>query len=204
MTWVLDLTGIFVFAISGALAGVRTRLDVVGMVVLAFFTAVGGGILRDVFLGVQPAALHDAGYVLVPLVAAAIVFFWHPQVTRLLPSILIFDAAGLGLFCATGTEKALLFGLSPLHAVLLGVVTAVGGGVLRDVLSGQRPTLLYDRQLYAVPAFVGAFTLAALFEFGVRGPLAVVAAAVLAFGLRFLAMRRGWRAPLARGVTDSA
>ncbi len=200
----LDLTGIFVFAISGALAGVATRLDVVGMVVLAFFTAVGGGILRDVFLGVQPAALHDAGYVLVPLVAAAIVFFWHPQVARLLPSILIFDAAGLGLFCATGTEKALLFGLSPLHAVLLGVVTAVGGGVLRDVLSGQRPTLLYDRQLYAVPAFLGAFTLAALFEFGVRGPLAVLAAAVLAFTLRFLAMRRGWRAPLARGIKDSA
>ncbi|MGW2314444.1 trimeric intracellular cation channel family protein, partial [Actinomadura luteofluorescens] len=157
VAWVLDLAGIFVFAVSGALAAVRQRLDVVGMVVLAEITALGGGILRDLIIGaVPPAAFTDLGYVLVPMAASALVFFWHPQVTRLLPAVLLFDAAGLGLFCATGTVKALEYGLSPVHAVLLGIVTAVGGGILRDVLAGRIPAVLYDRQLYAVPALLGA------------------------------------------------
>ncbi|GAA0444175.1 UPF0126 membrane protein [Acrocarpospora corrugata] len=201
MTPVLDLAGIFVFAISGALQGVRKRLDVVGMAVLAFFTAVGGGVLRDLFIGIQPAAFRDVGYLLVPVAATAVVFFWHPQVTRLMPAILVFDAAGLGLFCAVGTEKALLFGLSAPHAVLLGVCTAVGGGILRDLLSGETPTLLYDRQLYAVPAMVGAALMAVLSRLGVYDFAATLAAALLAFTLRMLAMRYSWRAPLARGVT---
>ncbi|WP_214105625.1 trimeric intracellular cation channel family protein [Acrocarpospora catenulata] len=201
MTAVLDLAGIFVFAISGALQGVRKRLDVVGMVVLAFFTAVGGGILRDLFLGIQPAAFSNLGYLLVPVAATAVVFFWHPQVARLMPAVLVFDAAGLGLYCAVGTEKALLFGLSAPHAVLLGVCTAVGGGILRDLLSGETPTLLYDRQLYAVPAMVGAILMAVLSRLGVPDYAAILSAALLAFTLRMLAMRYSWRAPLARGVT---
>ncbi|GAA0967451.1 trimeric intracellular cation channel family protein [Acrocarpospora macrocephala] len=201
MTSVLDLAGIFVFATSGALQGVRKRLDVVGMAVLAFFTAVGGGVLRDLFIGIQPAAFRDVGYLLVPVAATAVVFFWHPQVARLMPAILVFDAAGLGLFCAVGTEKALLFGLSAPHAVLLGVCTAVGGGILRDLLSGETPALLYDRQLYAVPAMLGATLMAVLSRLGVYDFAATLAAALLAFTLRLLAMRYSWRAPLARGVT---
>ncbi|GIH24724.1 UPF0126 membrane protein [Acrocarpospora phusangensis] len=201
MTSVLDLAGIFVFAISGALQGVRKRLDVVGMAVLAFFTAVGGGILRDLFIGIQPAAFRDVGYLVVPVAATAVVFFWHPQVTRLMPGVLVFDAAGLGLFCAVGTEKALLFGLSAPHAVMLGVCTAVGGGILRDLLSGETPALLYDRQLYAVPAMLGATVMAVLSRLGVHDFAATLAAALLAFTLRLLAMRYSWRAPLARGVT---
>ncbi|GAA4591742.1 trimeric intracellular cation channel family protein [Planotetraspora phitsanulokensis] len=201
MTSVLDLAGIFVFALSGALQGVRKRFDVVGMAVLAFFTAVGGGVMRDLFIGVQPAAFRDAGYLLVPVVATVIAFFWHPQVERAMPGVLVFDAAGLGLFCAVGTTKALYYGLAPLHAVLLGVCTAVGGGVIRDVLSGEMPTLLYDRQLYAVPAMLGSTAMAVLYTLGVRGFVATLSSAVLAFTFRILAMRYGWRAPLARGIS---
>lgn len=203
VSWLLDLAGIFVFAVSGALAAVRQRLDVVGMVVLAEITALGGGILRDLMIGaVPPAAFTSLGYVLVPLPASVLVFYWHPQVARLLPAVLLFDAAGLGLFCATGTLKALDHGLSPLHSVLLGVVTAVGGGVLRDMLSGSIPSVLYDRQLYALPAMLGAAVTATAHVAGLRGGAVIASAAVLAFGLRVLAMRYGWRAPRPRGVSD--
>ncbi|WP_309240143.1 TRIC cation channel family protein [Actinomadura sp. J1-007] len=181
----------------------RQRLDVVGMVVLAEITALGGGILRDLVIGaVPPAAFTSLGYVLVPLGASALVFFWHPQVTRLLPAVLFFDAAGLGLFCVTGTVKALDHGLSPLHAVLLGVVTAVGGGVLRDMLSGQIPSVLYDRQLYALPALLGAVVIALAYEADLHGGFVSAGAALLAFGLRVLALRYGWRTPRPRGVPD--
>ncbi|MBG0816855.1 trimeric intracellular cation channel family protein [Planomonospora sp. ID82291] len=200
MTQVLDLVGIFVFALSGALVGVRRRLDVVGMAVLASMTALGGGILRDLILNVRPAAFFSVGYVVVPLAATVIVFFWHPHVQRVMPVVNVFDAAGLGLFCAVGTEKALVAGLSPLHSVLLGVTTAVGGGVLRDMLSGQIPVLLYDRQFYAVPAMLGSTVMAVLYVLDLHGWTATLAAAVLAFGLRIAAVRFRLRAPLARGV----
>ncbi|MEV4074085.1 trimeric intracellular cation channel family protein [Nonomuraea fuscirosea] len=203
MSELLDLAGIFVFALSGALMGVRKRLDVVGMGVLAGMTALGGGVVRDLILNVRPIAFQSLGYVLVPVVATVIVFFWHPHVARVMPAILVLDAAGLGLFCAVGTEKALEYGLNPLHAALLGVVTAVGGGMLRDVLAGEIPTLLYDRQLYAVPAMLGSAGMAGLYAgLGLHGWPATLAAAVLAFVLRIAAMRRNWRAPLARGLSE--
>jgi uncharacterized membrane protein YeiH len=200
---ILDLTGIFVFAVSGALAAVRKRLDVVGMLVLAEITALGGGILRDLIIGaVPPAAFTDLGYVLVPLPASLLVFFWHPQVTRILPAITVFDAAGLALFCVTGTLKALAHGLTPVHAALLGVTTAVGGGILRDMLSGQIPAVLYDRQLYALPAMIGSAVVAGSHALGSRSAVVAFAAAVLTFALRVLAMRYGWRTPRPRGIKD--
>ncbi|GAA3558577.1 trimeric intracellular cation channel family protein [Nonomuraea rosea] len=202
MSELLDLVGIFVFALSGALMGVRKRLDVVGMGVLAEMTALGGGVVRDLILNVRPTAFISLGYVLVPVAATVIVFFWHPHVARVMPAILVLDAAGLGLFCAVGTEKALEYGLNPLHAALLGVVTAVGGGMLRDVLAGEIPTLLYDRQLYALPALLGSGVMAALTVYGLHGWPATLAAALLAFGFRLAAMRRNWRAPLARGISE--
>ncbi|MEU8381983.1 TRIC cation channel family protein [Streptosporangium sp. NPDC048865] len=202
MNHVLDLVGIFVFALSGALVGVRRRLDVVGMTVLAEMTALGGGILRDLILNVRPAAFSSVGYVVVPVLATVIVFFWHPQVERVMPAMNVFDAAGLGLFCAVGTGKAMSFGLSPLHAALLGVTTGVGGGILRDVLSGQIPALLYDRQFYAVPAMLGSALMALLYTLDLHGWPATLAAALLAFGLRMAAVRLRLRAPLARGVTS--
>ncbi|MEV4288273.1 trimeric intracellular cation channel family protein [Nonomuraea bangladeshensis] len=200
MSEILDLVGIFVFALSGALMGVRKKLDGVGMLVLASMTALGGGVVRDLILNVRPIAFQSLGYVLVPVAATVIVFFWHPHVARVMPAILVLDAAGLGLFCAVGTEKALEYGLNPLHAALLGVVTAVGGGMLRDVLAGEIPTLLYDRQLYAVPAMLGSGVMAALSSYGLHGWPATLAAALLAFGLRITSMRFNWRFPMAKGA----
>ncbi|WP_283132902.1 trimeric intracellular cation channel family protein [Rhizohabitans arisaemae] len=198
---VLDLVGIFVFAISGALLGVRKRLDVVGMAVLAEITALGGGILRDLVIGaVPPAAFTDIGYVVVPLIAAGIAFFWHPHVTRLMPAVLVFDAAGLGLFAASGTLKALTFGLGPVHAMIVGVCTAVGGGILRDVLAGEVPNVLYDRQLYILPALLSAVAVTIAFRLGAYGFPLTLGAALLGFALRLAAMRYGWRAPIARGL----
>ncbi|MFJ2650504.1 trimeric intracellular cation channel family protein [Streptomyces sp. NPDC087420] len=195
----LDLAGIFVFAISGALLAVRKNFDVFGMAVLAEITALGGGLLRDLVIGaVPPAAFTDLGYFSTPLVATALVFFLHPQVERIQGAVNVFDAAGLGLFCVTGTTKAYDHGLGLTASAALGLATAVGGGVLRDVLANEVPSLLrWDRDLYAVPAIVGAAVVALCIRFDALNGVTSGLAAVTAFVLRLLAMRFHWRAPRA-------
>ncbi|MEW2047145.1 trimeric intracellular cation channel family protein [Streptomyces sp. NPDC005476] len=195
----LDLVGIFVFAISGALLAVRKNFDVFGIAMLAEVTALGGGVFRDLVIGaVPPAAFTDLGYFLTPLLAALLVVFLHPQVERIQQGVNVFDAAGLGLFCVTGTTKAYDYGLGLTAAAALGVATAVGGGVLRDVLANEVPSLLrWDRDLYAVPAIVGATVVVLCIRYDVLTPLASGSAAVTAFALRLLAMRFHWRAPRA-------
>ncbi|MEU9604628.1 trimeric intracellular cation channel family protein [Streptomyces sp. NPDC048057] len=195
----LDLAGIFVFAISGALLAVRKNFDVFGMAVLAEVTALGGGLLRDLIIGaVPPAAFTDLGYFLMPLVATALVFFLHPVVERIQTGVNVFDAAGLGLFCVTGTTKAYEYGLGLTSSAALGVATAAGGGVLRDVLANEVPSLLrWDRDLYAVPAIVGATMVALFIQFDTLNGLTSGFAALTAFTLRLLAIRFHWRAPRA-------
>ncbi|MDQ0959015.1 putative membrane protein YeiH [Streptomyces sp. B4I13] len=195
----LDLFGIFVFAISGALLAVRKNFDVFGIATLAEVTALGGGLFRDLVIGaVPPAAFTDLGYFLTPLFAALLVVFLHPQVERIQAGVNVFDAAGLGLFCVTGTTKAYDYGLGLTASAALGLATAVGGGVLRDVLANEVPSLLrWDRDLYAVPAIVGAAMVALCIRYDVLTPLASGVAAVTAFVLRLLAMRFHWRAPRA-------
>ncbi|MFH8365440.1 trimeric intracellular cation channel family protein [Streptomyces sp. NPDC018031] len=195
----LDIAGIFVFAISGALLAVRKNFDVFGMAVLASVTALGGGLFRDVMIGdVPPTAFTDLGYFLTPLVATVLVFFLHPQVERITRAVGVFDAAGLGLFCVTGTTKAYEYGLGLTASAALGLATAVGGGVLRDVLAHEVPSLLrWDRDLYAVPAMAGAGTTALLIRFDALNATTSALAAVLAFVVRLLAMHFGWRAPRA-------
>ncbi|MET8676701.1 trimeric intracellular cation channel family protein [Streptomyces sp. NPDC004647] len=195
----LDLAGIFVFAISGALLAVRKNFDVFGIAVLAEATALGGGVVRDLIIGaVPPAAFTDLGYFLMPLVAAGLIFFLHPQVERINGAVLVFDAAGLGLFCVAGTTKAYEYGLGLTSSAVLGVVTAAGGGVLRDVLANEVPSLLrWDRDLYAVPAIVGATMVALLIRFDELNGATSALAAATAFVIRSLAMRYGWRAPRA-------
>lgn len=206
----LDLAGIFVFAISGALLGVRKNFDVFGMAVLALVTGLGGGLFRDLVIGaVPPAAFADLGYFLTPLVATLIVFFLHPEVERINRAVGVFDAAGLGLFCVAGTAKAYEYGLGMTASAALGVATAAGGGVLRDMLAGEVPALLrWDREIYAVPALLGATLTALLLKADELSPAAGAAAAALAFTVRLLAMRFGWRAPRAwqrrSGRTDSS
>ncbi|MBT2385376.1 trimeric intracellular cation channel family protein [Streptomyces sp. ISL-11] len=195
----LDLAGIFVFAISGALLAVRKNFDVFGMAVLAEVTALGGGLFRDLIIGaVPPAAFTDLGYFLTPLVATLIVFFLHPEVERITKAVGVFDAAGLGLFCVAGTVKAYGHGLGLTSSATLGLATAVGGGVLRDILAHEVPSLLrWDRDLYAVPAMVGATMAALLIRFDVLNASTSTIPVLTAFVLRLLAMRFHWRAPRA-------
>ncbi|MGW2180898.1 trimeric intracellular cation channel family protein [Streptomyces sp. NPDC001732] len=195
----LDIVGIFVFAISGALLAVRKNFDVFGIVVLAEATALGGGLFRDVVIGaIPPAAFTDLGYFTTPLLAAGLVFFLHPQVERIQVGVNVFDAAGLGLFCVTGTVKAYDYGLGLTASATLGLATAVGGGVLRDVLANEVPSLLrWDRDLYAVPAIVGAATTVLCIRFGALNAFTSGTAVIVAFMLRLLAMRYHWRAPRA-------
>ncbi|MFS4093465.1 trimeric intracellular cation channel family protein [Streptomyces sp. AF1A] len=195
----LDVIGIFVFAISGALLAVRKNFDVFGIAVLAEVTALGGGLFRDLVIGaVPPAAFTDLGYFVTPLIAALVVFFLHPHVERIQAAVLVFDAAGLGLFCVSGTTKAYSYGLNLTASATLGLATAVGGGVLRDVLANEVPSLLrWDRDLYAVPAIVGATMVVLFIRYDLVTPFTTGLAVVTAFALRLLAMRFHWRAPRA-------
>ncbi|HWD80938.1 MAG TPA: trimeric intracellular cation channel family protein [Kribbella sp.] len=195
---VLDLVGIFVFGITGALVGVRKKLDVFGIQVLALVTGLGGGFIRDVLIGqVPPAALRDWRYLVVPIAAGLLTFFLHPGIGRVERLVNIFDAAGLALFCVTGTLKAIDFGLSPISAAMLGVLSGIGGGVLRDVLSGRVPVVLRS-EIYAIPALIGAgiVVIAAWLEY--HALWVPIAAALTCFTIRLIAIRRGWNAPLPR------
>ncbi|MVO89834.1 trimeric intracellular cation channel family protein [Streptomyces sp. p1417] len=202
----LDIVGIFVFAISGALLAVRKNFDVFGIAVLAEVTALGGGLFRDLVIGaVPPAAFTDLGYFLTPLLAALLVFFLHPQVERTQFAVNVFDAAGLGLFCVTGTTKAYDHGLGLTASATLGLATAVGGGVLRDIIANEVPSLVrWDRDLYAVPAVVGAAIVALSIRFEVLNGITTALAVVTAFVLRLLALRYHWRAPRAWNRRSSA
>ncbi|HSE72545.1 MAG TPA: trimeric intracellular cation channel family protein [Nocardioidaceae bacterium] len=200
---VLDLVGIFVFAISGGLVGVRKGLDIFGVLVLAGTTGLGGGFLRDVLIGaVPPAALADWRYLLVPFAAGLVTFWFHPALGRMERLVNVFDAAGLGLFCVTGALKALDYGLGPVPAALMGMATAIGGGVARDLLAGRVPVVLRS-EIYATPALVGAAV--AVVGDGLVGERWIVAipAAVLCISWRLLAIRRGWNAPRPAGAAST-
>lgn len=192
----LDLLGIFVFAISGALVAVRKDLDVVGVLVLAAVTGLGGGFLRDVLIGdVPPAALADWRYLLVPLAAGLLTFFLHPALGRVERVVNVFDAAGLGLFCVAGALKATAYGLGPLPAALLGLLTGVGGGMLRDVLAGRVPVVMRKGELYAIPGLAGAGVFVVGYELGAAASAVALPAAAVTIVWRLLAMFRGWTAP---------
>jgi uncharacterized membrane protein YeiH len=195
---VLDLAGTFVFALSGATAGVTSRLDLFGVLVLSYAAGNAGGIARDLLIGaVPPAAISDWRYLGVSLLAG-IVTFWRPSIIdRLRSPVLLFDAAGLGLFAVAGTQKALAFGLTPVMAALLGMLTGIGGGMTRDVLLAEIPTVL-RADLYAVAALAGATVVVIGAALRLPSTTAVtIAGAVLCFGLRFIAIRRGWHLPVA-------
>jgi uncharacterized membrane protein YeiH len=201
---VLDMAGIFAFAISGGLVGVRKGLDIFGVLVLAAATGLGGGFLRDLLIGaVPPAALVDWRYLAVPVVAGLVTFWFHPALGRMERLVGVFDAFGLGLFCVAGALKALDYGLGPVPAALLGTLTAVGGGVVRDLLAGRVPVVLRS-ELYATPALVGA-SLAVVGEtfVPVETWAYAIPAAVVCAGWRLLAMRRGWQAPRPGGSAST-
>jgi uncharacterized membrane protein YeiH len=195
---VFDLTGTFVFALSGATAAVKHKLDAFGIFVLCFVTGNAGGITRDVMIGaIPPAAISEWRYVAVSILAGLIVFFAYPLINRLRSPVQLFDAAGLGLFCVAGAEKALAFHAGPVAATLLGMVTGIGGGMIRDVLVMEVPSVLRT-ELYAVAALLGAAFTVVGQRLGMPSQVAAPTGAALCITLRLLALRYGWQLPVAR------
>jgi uncharacterized membrane protein YeiH len=200
---VLDLAGTFVFAISGAMLGVRHKLDIFGVLVLSFAASSAGGIMRDLLIGATPpAAISDWRYCAVAIMAGLTIFFWYSPISRLRTPILVFDAAGLALFAVAGTTKALAFQLNPLMAALLGMLTGIGGGIMRDLLVARTP-VVFERDLYAVAALAGAALVVVGHRFAWPVVPTALAAAGVCFAVRVLAIWRGWSLPLARSDDES-
>lgn len=192
----LDLTGTFAFALNGALTAIRVaRLDIVGVLTLGIITAIGGGMLRDILLdALPPATFSDWRYLTVATAGAFVAFWWGHGLDRLSRPILVLDAAGLSLFAVTGALKALDFDMGLAQAILLGAMTGVGGGTLRDVLIREVPAVL-SSGLYAIPALVGALVVVGGIRLGVADVPAAVAAAVVCFVIRMVGVHYGIEAP---------
>jgi uncharacterized membrane protein YeiH len=195
---VLDLAGTFVFALSGALAGVKHKLDLFGVLVLSFAAANSGGIARDVLIGaIPPGGISDWRYLIVSLAAGYLTFYFSPVIVRLWSPVLLFDAAGLALFAVSGAQKALNYGLTPVAATLLGMLTGIGGGMARDILLAETPAVLRS-DLYAVAALAGAAVVVAGHILHLPVVPVAIAGVVLCIGLRVLAIRNGWQLPVAK------
>jgi len=192
---VLDLAGTFAFALSGAVAARERGLDWFGILVIAFTVACGGGVLRDLCIGaIPPAGLADWRYLLAAVIAAALTMASRGLVERLAHPVVLFDTLGLGLFAVTGAQKALLFGTNAEVAVLLGMVTAVGGGVTRDVLLNRVPVIL-RREIYASAALVGAAIASFGDALGLASPTLTWCAVAACFALRLASLRFRWNLP---------
>jgi uncharacterized membrane protein YeiH len=192
-----DLVGVAVFAASGASAAIAKRLDLFGVAFVGFVAALGGGILRDLVIGaVPPLAFADWRYPVTAVVASIAVFWLHPQLNRLRRTVLLLDAAGLGLFTATGTLKALGAGVPPVGACLIGMLTGIGGGLARDLLTGEIPVVL-QRDVYAMVSLGGAILVTIFRAIGLSGAFPLAIAALLMTGIRLLALYRRWSAPVA-------
>lgn len=197
-----DLAGTFVFALSGATAAARKRLDLFGVLVLSFAASNAGGITRDLLIGaVPPAAISDWRYLAAATCAGLMTFWWAPLIERLQNPVRLFDAAGLALFAVAGAQKALAFGLNPLMAALLGMLTGIGGGMVRDVLLADVPMVL-RADLYAVAALAGAAVVVIGALLGLPSAATMFAGALCCFGLRLLAIHRGWQLPVAGGRAE--
>jgi uncharacterized membrane protein YeiH len=195
---VADLVGVAVFAASGASAGVAKRLDIFGVGFVGVVAALGGGVVRDLLIGaVPPYTLTHWPYLAVAVSAALLPFWLHPQLNRLRRTVLVLDAAGLALFTVTGTLKALDARVPAVGACVIGMITGIGGGLGRDLLTGEIPIVL-RREIYAVASLLGAVMVAGLVRLGAGRPALMAGIAVLVFIVRLLALRRRWTAPTPR------
>jgi uncharacterized membrane protein YeiH len=192
----LNLAGTFVFGLSGGLAAVRARLDMFGVVVLAAVVGMAGGIIRDLLIGVPPATFRDWRYLAAVGAAGVVCFFASRPLQRVHRGVLFFDALGLGLFCVTGATKALDFRLGPAQAVILGAITAIGGGMLRDVLLREVPGVL-RHELYAIPALLGAGILVIAQKAGADSAVYPAIAAAACIALRLVGIRYSLNVPIA-------
>ena len=201
----LNLAGTFVFGLSGGLAAVRARLDIFGVLVLALAVALAGGITRDLLIGTPPATFRDWRYLAAAGAAGLAIFVARPALERLWNIIQVLDAAGLALFCVTGAAKATEFHLGPAPAIILGAITGIGGGMLRDVLIRQIPTVL-RHDLYAVPALAGAAVVVGAHAAGTNNPAFPLIGFVVCFAMRLVGLRFNIQLPIApsEGHADAA
>jgi len=198
LTDMLDWVGTLVFAFSGALVGVQKRFDLFGVLFLAFVVAVVGGMARDVLIGaVPPVALTNIHYFLISIVGGLIIFWWYPRVATLQRQILLFDAVGLSLFAVTGAQKAIEYGINPVMAAILGMITGIGGGMTRDVLAGDVPFVLRG-DLYALAALAARAAVSLGHVLGIAPLAPMLLGGGICVFLRLMAIYRGWRAPVAR------
>ncbi|HET8768439.1 MAG TPA: TRIC cation channel family protein [Pedococcus sp.] len=192
---VLDLVGVFTFALSGGLVAVKKRLDLFGVLVLAGAAALGGGVLRDLLIGsVPPVGISDWRLVTCAVVAGLVTFLFHPGVERISRFVRVLDAAGLAVFAISGSLKALGAGMDPLTSVLVGGITAVGGGMLRDLLAGQVPEVL-RREMYALPALFGSVLIVTAHHFDLVTPLVIWSCVAFVFVVRMVAVILDVHAP---------
>jgi uncharacterized membrane protein YeiH len=195
---VLDWTGTFVFALSGALLGVQKKFDLFGVLFLSFVVAVAGGILRDLLIGaIPPVGITEIHYFLIAIAGGLITFYWYPGVASLGKKTLLLDAVGLGLFAVIGAQKALEHGIHPLMAAIMGMLTGIGGGMTRDILAGEVPFVLRS-DLYALAALAAGAIVAIGHVMNVAPHYPMLLGAVACIFLRIMAIYRGWRAPVAR------
>ena len=190
----LNVVGTFGFGLSGGLAAVRAGLDVFGILVLAAVVGLAGGIVRDLLIGTPPETFRDGRYLAAVGAAGLLCFLAGPTLDRIQRGVQVFDAIGLAVFSVTGASKALAFGLGPAQAVILGAVTGIGGGMLRDVLLRETPTVL-RHELYAIPALLGAGVVVVGHGAGSLSPLFPIAGAALCLSTRLTSVRFGIDAP---------
>jgi uncharacterized membrane protein YeiH len=198
---VLNLAGTFVFGLSGGLAGVQARLDAFGIVVLAVVVGLAGGIIRDLLIGIPPQTFRDWRYLAVAGSAGLVTFLAHSALKRLERPILIFDAGGLALFCVTGASTALDHRVGAVDAIVLGAITGVGGGMLRDILLREIPEVLRTG-LYAIPALIGAAVVVGASEGGTHALAVPILAAAVCFIIRLAGLYLDLNVPQAPGVGD--
>jgi uncharacterized membrane protein YeiH len=200
---ILNLAGTFVFGLSGGVAGARARLDLLGVIVLAFAVALAGGIIRDLLIGIPPRTFRDGRYLAVAAAAGVVSFVAWSLLERVDRALTILDAVGIGLFCVGGASAALAHHLGPIQSIILGAVTAVGGGIVRDLLLGQIPHVLRS-DLYAVPALIGAAVLVIAHEAGSQSTAVPLLAAGVCIAIRLGAIRYGIGLPIATRDRRSA
>ena len=196
----IDLIGTFVFAVEGAMAAIQGDLDILGLMVLAFATALGGGIIRDVLIGaVPPNSIRDWRYPATAFAGGAVVFFQTNFVYRIPESLIItLDAAGLALFAVAGAAKALDYNIHPFLATLMGGITGVGGGTIRDVLLARIPSVLHA-DVYAVAALAGAAAMILSLKLKMRPSVATAVGFAVCFTLRMVAVHEHWNLPKVSG-----
>jgi len=198
LLYTLDLVGTAAFAASGALAGIRRKMDLFGVMVLGLVTAIGGGTLRDLLLGDSPPfCFKNETYLYLAVAVSLFSFVLYRQLSGMRQPLLFFDAIGLGTFVVIGTEKALHFGLGFLGAVMMGVITATAGGIIRDVLANQIPLIL-RKEIYASACLAGGILLVALIHLGTTRSVALLIAAITVSTVRLLAIHFNWALPRAR------